>query len=93
MEFLSTPHDNIKQEGREPLKNVWRLRDAKIGTFKNKLINLYPNNYAMQAECTISVTYKNRCCEQQTFSSLFESLFLELQPFQLNDSQLGFEVW
>ena len=45
MDFLTTPHDNIKQEGREPLKNLWRLRDAKIGTFKNKLINLYPNNY------------------------------------------------
>ena len=82
MEFLSTPHDNIKQEGREPLKKLWKLRDAKIGTFKNKLINLYPNNYGNEVALVLPAQDKGHILTR----FLKDASLVTNTPDALNDS-------
>ena len=82
MEFLSTPHDNIKQEGREPLKKLWKLRDAKIGTFKNKLINLYPNNYGNEVALVLPAQDRGHILTRL----LKDASLVTTTPDALNDS-------
>ena len=45
MEYFTTGHDNIQQNGREPLRRKWAVGDYRQASFKTKLVELYPDNH------------------------------------------------
>ena len=79
------------------LRKTWKKNGSFFQNFL-KIAFFQIKRSAVKWKLTIKiyflVKHEHRFCEQkEAFSSLFGSLFSELQPFQLDDSQLGLEVF